>query len=130
MPDTLASRSYTTLILRIGLGLTILWFGVNQLMSPQDWVGWVPAWTAALGLAPETVVFLNGLFETIFAALLILGLWVRIAASLLFLHMILIIIDIGFNEIGVRDFGLAAALLALAWSGSGRQTSPAALASE
>lgn len=109
-------RTPAILILRYGLGLTILWFGLNQLLDGANWVGWVPAWTASLGLAPASVVFLNGLFETVLAACLLFGFRVRVASALLFIHMLLIIMDIGLNEIGVRDFGLASALLALAWA--------------
>lgn len=116
MNVTSFSASYTTTVLRLGLGATILWFGVSQLMDPSNWIGWVPAWTAFTGLSLTTIVLVNGVFETVLGACLVLGLFVRVAASLLFLHMVLIIADIGLNEIGVRDFGLAAALLALAWS--------------
>lgn len=107
---------HSTFILRIGLGIVILWFGVSQLLTPSEWVSWVPAWTGTFGLTPLTVVYLNGVFETIFGALLLLGIYVRFAAILLFLHLVVIIIEIGMNSIGIRDFGLAAALLALAWS--------------
>lgn len=116
MRVTSFDASYTTTILRIGLGLVIVWFGITQLAEAPEWTSWVPAWTASLGLAPLTVVYLNGVFETVFGALLLLGIYVRFASALLFIHMLFIIADIGLNSVGVRDFGLAAALLALAWS--------------
>jgi uncharacterized membrane protein YphA (DoxX/SURF4 family) len=101
-------------VLRLGLGAVILWFGLNETLDPASWLTWVPAWTSVLGLSPLTIVYLNGAFETAAACLLLLGVYVRMASALLFLHMLLIVFDIGPTAIGIRDFGLAAALFALA----------------
>jgi len=106
--------AYSALVLRVGLAAVILWFGANQLMSPEMWTAWVPEWTAALGFSPENVVLLNGIFEVAAGALLLLGVLTRWVAILLFLHLLLIVFEIGMTAIGVRDFGLAVAFLALA----------------
>src|SRR3989344_4463620 len=74
--------------------------------------------TAALGLGPELVVLLNGAFETLLGVCLAFGLFVRYAALALALHLFVIIFEIGLTAIGVRDFGLALATLALALYGS------------
>lgn len=114
--------AYAPLILRLGLGAVVLWFGVNQLLSPESWAIWVPAWTAFFGLAPVTVVYLNGIFEVFFSSLLTLGFFIRPVAFLLFLHLLVIVIDIGIDPIGVRDFGLAAGFLALSlWESPGER---------
>lgn len=106
--------SYAPFVLRIGLGATILWFGVSQLLNPEGWTIWVPAWTAAFGFSPLVVVYLNGAFETALSILLILNFFVRPIAFVLFLHMLVLVFEIGLSPIGVRDFGLAAGFLALA----------------
>lgn len=105
---------YSTLVLRLGLAVVIMWFGMSQLLQPDMWISWVPAWTEALGLTPATVVLLNGIFESIAGLLLFFGAFTRYVALLLFVHMILIVFDIGLTQIGMRDLGLAAGFLALA----------------
>ncbi len=105
---------FAPLLLRVGLAAVILWFGTNQLLEPSLWVSWVPAWTSALGTDAMTVVYLNGAFEVVAGVLLLLGCWTRLVAFAIFLHMCLIILDIGMSPTGVRDAGIAVGLLALA----------------
>ncbi len=100
-------------ILRIGLAAVILWFGASQLMQPDMWTSWVPGWTAVLGITPETIVFLNGLFEVATGAMLALGIFTRLVAAALTVHMAMIVFEIGLSAIGVRDFGLMIGFLAL-----------------
>lgn len=111
--------AYAPLVLRIGLGAVMLWFGYQQLTNSQAWVIWVPEWTAMLGMAPATIVLLNGLFEVAAGLLLILGIFVPFISLLLFLHLGIIVFDIGLTPIGVRDIGIAVGTLALAMLGSG-----------
>ena len=106
--------------LRLGLAALFLWFGFSQLLDVANWTGWVPQWAATLtGLSPETIVMMNGSFEVVSGALLALGFFVRYAAILLGLHLVVLVIDIGLNDIGVRDFGLMAATFALAFLAEG-----------
>ena len=107
---------YSPVVLRTGLVLLFLWFGLSQIMNPGDWVAWVPQWTESLGLSAATVVLLNGLFEVVLGVLLAIGFYTRIAALLLSLHLLFIAYEIGYNDIGVRDFALAVATLSLALS--------------
>ena len=67
-----------------------------------------------MGFNAVTFVYLNGAAEILLGSLLALGIFLRLVASLLFLHMIAIIIEVGLTPIGVRDIGLAGALLFLA----------------
>ncbi len=105
---------YASLVLRCGLAVVILWFGVQQLLNAEAWTIWLPSWTAISGIAPSTIVYLNGGFEVAAGTALLFGFWTRLVAFVLFLHMSLIVFDIGLNPTGVRDFGLAIALLAIA----------------
>lgn len=109
---------YAALILRIGLGAVMLWFGSQQLMEPEVWTSWVPAWASFM--PAEKIVMLNGLLEVVLGAMLLLGVFVRPAAAVLFAHLVVIIFDIGITEIGVRDIGIAAGLLALVVLGTGK----------
>jgi len=101
--------------LRFGIVALFLWFGLSQITSPGDWVAWVPEWPTALtGLSPTAIVFLNGAFETMLGVALVVGFYTRLAAFLLALHLFVVAFEIGYNDIGVRDFVLAVATLSLA----------------
>lgn len=104
---------YALPVLRVGLSLVILWFGANQLINPDAWTTWVPAW-ATVFVDAKTIVYLNGGFEVVAGLLLLFGLFVSWVALFLFLHLLLIIFEIGMTPTGVRDVGIAVGLLALA----------------
>ena len=109
---------YAPVVLRLGLAAVVLWFGMNELMSPAAWASYVPEWATSLsGLTPLTIVYLNGAFEVVAAILLALGVFVRTISFLLFAHLIVIVAEIGLNPTGVRDLGLAAGFLSLMLSG-------------
>ncbi len=112
-------RNVGSVIARIGLGLVMLWFGTQQLIHAAQWVGYLPSWIGNLSISSITIVHLNGWFEVAFGTLLILGFYTRIVAIILALHLFGITFTVGYNEIGVRDFGLSMSLLALAFQGSG-----------
>lgn len=103
-------------ILRLGLATVILWFGFSQIFDAASWTSWVPHWASFFGLTALQVVYLNGAFEAITGILLVLGILARPIAVLLFLHLAVLVVDIGITPIGVRDFGLAVAFLYLALS--------------
>lgn len=108
-------EQYAPPTLRFGIVALFLWFGLSQITSPGDWVAWVPQWPTDLtGLSPTVIVLLNGAFETIFALAVAAGFYTRLAAFLLALHLFVVAFEIGYNDIGVRDFALAVATLALA----------------
>ena len=60
------------------------------------------------------MVFLKGAFEVVLGALLAVGFYTRIAALLLSIHLLFIAYEVGYNDVGVRDFVLAIATLSLA----------------
>ncbi len=106
------------LTLRLGLAALFLWFGFSQLLDGINWVSWVPEWAVnTLHLPPAMIVLANGLLEVVCGALLALGILVRPVAILLALHLAIITIEIGITPIGVRDFGLTMATIALALLG-------------
>ncbi|MEK6825968.1 MAG: DoxX family protein [Nanoarchaeota archaeon] len=110
--DFAKTKNYAPMTARIGLSLVFLWFGFNQLMYPLNWIGWVPQGMTGM-IDVYTLVFINGLFEIIFGALLLIGLFTRVASGLLALHLLGITFTIGFNEIGIRDLGLTLALVSV-----------------
>lgn len=101
-------------VLRIGIALVFLWFGTEQIINPNMWVGYIPeSLVSMLSLSALKLVYLNGLFEIIFASALLLGYFTRFTALLLALHMLDITYVVGFDAVGVRDFGLAIATITI-----------------
>ncbi len=113
-------EQYGLSFLRIGMSLVFFYFGYKQVSSPENWVGFLPdAITTAMS-TPEAFVIANGVFELIFGAMLLLGIFTLMSALLLGLHLVGITLEIGLTNTGVRDFGLAVATLAIAMLGPDR----------
>jgi uncharacterized membrane protein YphA (DoxX/SURF4 family) len=105
-------KKFAPIILRYGIGLVYLWFGISQLLSPENFVGYLPDFIFNSSYA-TTFVIINGIFEIIASILLLSGIFTRIVAILLALHLLAITIDVGYGEIGVRDFGLTIATITI-----------------
>lgn len=103
-------------LLRIGMALVFLWFGISQITNANLFISWLPLWAQQLS-NPTLFVMLNGVFEIIFGLLLITGLFTRISAVILGFHLVGIITSIGYNDVGVRDFGLMLATFSIALMG-------------
>lgn len=106
------------LLLRVGLALVFLWFGISKLIMPQYWVSsWLPqaAGRAMLGahLSPGDLVLLVGIFEIVAAFSLASGFFSRWFALAVALMLIGVTVFHGLDESSVRDMGLVAALAAL-----------------
>ncbi len=112
--------SYGLLIIRLGLSGVLLWFGAQQLIDPLSWVGYVPdIATTTLLVDAKTLVLMNGAAEVAFGLLLLLGLFTRISATVMGVHLALIALSLGLTAVGVRDWGLAFGFLGLALTGPG-----------
>ncbi|HEY4499930.1 MAG TPA: DoxX family protein [Candidatus Paceibacterota bacterium] len=107
------AQQLAPVIVRVGVALVFLWFGGSQLNNATDWIGWLPSWVLKLPIAPTNFIYANGAMEVLFGAMLLVGLYVRFAAFVLALHMAGIVISVGYNEIGVRDFGILCATIAV-----------------
>lgn len=67
-------------ILRLTLGVVFLWAGAGKLIHPQPTIGWV----TSMGIVPMDValfVLLLALVEVALGILLIVGLFLRVAAA-------------------------------------------------
>ncbi len=118
MNDTTA-RAFAPVVLRLGLAALYLWFGFSEVLNPEMWVSWVPTWASSItGLSAHSIVYINGGFEIALGAFLAIGIAVRWVALVLAVHMAVIVYEIGFDAIGVRDAALAAATIALSLGGS------------
>jgi len=109
-------KCYAPIIVRIGLSLVVLWFGINQLIRPDYFIGYLPTFLFESSYATIFII-LNGLFEIILGAFLIAGLFTRIAAIILAIHLFFIAISLGYNENAIRDLGLTLALFSIFLAG-------------
>ena len=113
-------KSYGITIIRLGMAGVLLWFGAQQLLHSENWVGYVPEYVTSLsGLSVQTVVLANGATEIAFGLMLFLGLFTRIVAFLMGVHLALIAFSLGHTAVAVRDWGLAVALFGLLFTGGG-----------
>lgn len=99
-------------ILRVCLGAVFLWIGLDIYRHPESWIGFVPT-NLPLGLAPATALQLNAGLDAVIGILLVLGVFIRIAAALAALHLIGILVTQGIDAVLIRDVGLLGASLAL-----------------
>ena len=106
------------ILVRFTLSVVFLWFGLNQLVDATSFMGFVPSWAYNLPVSVMTLVLFNGIFETTFGAALLLGVFVRPVAFLLALHLVGIAISVGYDDVFVRDLGLAAATFSVFLSGA------------
>ncbi len=122
--------TYAPPFLRIGLALVFLWFGISQLVNPVSFMGYVPQflYPHQAGMMHEhplqmmhdiphptlhALIMGNGLLETVLGLLLLTGLFTRVSALILSLHLFGIMLGLGYNDLAVRDFGLALATLSV-----------------
>ena len=105
---------FAPVTLRFGLSAVYLWFGISQITDAGSWISWVPNWAVSIsGMSHTTIVLMNGWLETIAGILLAAGFLTRWVALILMVHIFVLVFEIGLNDIGVRDFGLAMATLSL-----------------
>src|SRR3989344_7748252 len=112
-------KKYAPIVIRIGISLVFLWFGIYQLINPESFLGYVPQaiYEHSIEMSHEhslqffhnipkpsihVLIMGNGIFEVIFGGLLLIGLFTRVSALLLSLHLAVIMFSIGYNDIGVR----------------------------
>jgi hypothetical protein len=102
------------LFLRVGLGLTFLWIGINIFRNPDIWIGYVPA-NPGFGLTREIALMIGGAFDITLGAILLLRMWTKVAGWLVAAHMVAIIAVHGIDPVLIRDVGLLGAGLSLAF---------------
>ena len=111
-------KEYAPVVLRISISLMILWFGFTSIFNHEFLIGYLPEFFYSLEISLQSIMLLNGIFEIVFGTLLIIGLFTRAVAFILFLHILSIMFSLGYNDVAIRDFGLAFATLAVFLNGA------------
>lgn len=96
-------------ILIFGLSFVFLYFGIDKFVHAFLWIGWIPAWMdGLLGLPSSLWLSIIGIGEIILGlALLMPKRIIRQTASILMaIHLIGILTQVGWNDVGARDIGL------------------------
>lgn len=108
------SNKIGKLILRLGLGIVFLYFGINQLLNYSRWVSFLPNFLSNSSMA-AFIIYLNAIFDIFIGVCLIFGLFLKIVSILGFLHLLgITLFSLGLNSpSGIRDLGLAFSILAL-----------------
>ncbi len=114
-------KQYAPVVLRIGIALLMLWFGFTNVFSPNTLIGYLsPSIAHFTPFSSLTVMVINGMFEVLFGVLLLIGVFTRTASLLTALHIFGIAIILGYNDIAIRDYALAAASFAVFLNGADR----------
>jgi uncharacterized membrane protein YphA (DoxX/SURF4 family) len=104
-------------ILRLGLAIVFFYFGIFQILDQSKWIYFVPDRFLNFyinEILKSKIVFLNGIFDTVIALSLISGIFIKIFSILGFIHLLSIVFfSLGFEPSGIRDLGLAFAMLSL-----------------
>ena len=112
-------KKYSPLALRLGIAVVFLWFGFSQLKNPGSWTRMMPEYVQSImPLSPNTLIYINGLFEILLAIFLLLGIYTRASSLLLSLHLLHIVTIVGYGAVGARDLALALAAFAIFLNGA------------
>ena len=108
-------------IFSYALGFVVSWFGLNEILAPQEWVAFAPPFLGTGTLAVSLVV-VHGIVLVTCAVLLFFKFYRRIAAAILALVFVEVVIGLvtqtGLSDIAVRDIGLGGMATGLAFLSS------------
>lgn len=116
LDNWLMMRQYLApLLLRVGLAIVFLYAATSSLVSPRDWIGYVPDFIQLL-LPAEVVLVALSVVELVLAVWLLSGVYVRLAALVAAALLAGVTIsNVSLLPISFRDIGLFFAALALAF---------------
>jgi hypothetical protein len=106
-------KSSAVVILRWGLAFVFFYAAVVSLLSPQEWLGYLPGWLASNGWS-GLLLSVFSIYQIILAALLFSGRKIYLASILSVATLAAITIsNLGILAITFRDVGLTMSALAL-----------------
>jgi len=119
-PSPHSSLPAARALLSAGLAFVFLWFGIDKLLLPIYWIGWIPMWMEGLGnLSRGVWLEMIGLLEAGIGFGFGLGVIVqrttiqRVTCAIAIAHLLAVLTQTGLTDVGVRDVGLLFATLAI-----------------
>lgn len=114
--DDMQRTNAAKYVLIAALAFLFIWFGVDKLIHPNTWIGWMPTWMDGL-LGFEIGMWLSvvGVIEFVLGVLLLIPVRkVRIVATaIIILHLAFVVFQVGWNDIGIRDVALLGSAVSL-----------------
>lgn len=121
--NDIPAREYAPLFVRLGVGFVFLLLGIQQFLFAEQWSSWLPEWLIqALPNAALTtrVILVNASIDVLLGLALLLGIFTRIVAILMIIHLVGVLLTLGYNDIAIRDLGILLAAIAVAIYGADR----------
>lgn len=107
---------WASLIIRVGVGVTMVGFGLHQIVKPMDWSMYIPAWLSKIDPIPKGLTLqMHGVGNFLLGLLFMAGFWPQVF-DWLALAWWLTILPLALYvkwSIGLRDLTIIAALAAL-----------------
>ena len=101
-------------ILRVGLAITFLWIGILILKQPEAWGGYLQPWVINLLPIPIGEIMIGtAILDILIGVFLLFDFFVWIAALVGLIHLVIVLLVSGINDITIRDIGILAAITAL-----------------
>ena len=118
------SQASVATVLRLGLGIVFLVFGLWKATAPVQWVIFLPNWVAGMVADSDSIDALGtlrmmGFVEAVLGLQLLIGLFTKLTAAVCTALLAGIIFHVGLDQVGIRDLGLLFAAVALSISGGG-----------
>lgn len=105
-------KQYSPIAVRYGVGLAFFLIGIDQLIRPDAWINYFPAWITAFTTISKFVT-INGVFDAVIGAFLLIGLLTRLVSAVAILHLVSVIYTIGYNDVAIRDLSILLAAIAI-----------------
>lgn len=103
---------WSYLLLRVGLGITFLWIGIDMVRHPDSWIGFLPGSIPA-SLSRESALIVIAVTDMATGCLLLLNKLPRLTALAAAGHLAGIIVVNGIDGVLIRDVSLLGSALAL-----------------
>jgi len=115
-------EKYARPLLRIAMSLVFLYFGFQQVYSPDNWTGFVPKFLTNTIITANNIVVLNGIMELSLGLFILIGLYTKFSSLILAVHLFGISFSLGLTPLGIRDFGLSFATFSVFLNGADEYT--------
>jgi uncharacterized membrane protein len=109
-------KSLAVHILAAGLGFVFIMFGIWKFTDPLIWKSFMPRWIDGfLSLDVYNWLSFIGTIELLLGVAVIIPVRKvrRVATALIAIHLVAVIVMVGWNDVGVRDIGLFLSSVAL-----------------